>query len=897
MGSCYSSHPSKGTSLPSSRPNSKKPNLSSIKGRRRRKRNNSFSPSQKSSNREENKNKLLSNGHYVETNHHHRRQVEDEQQRKAKSGSAIINCAEGVSQNFAGQANMSTGNPCSSALPTASDVAKKRSMLPRFGASKIAPVKSYREGVNTSEPNPVRPTEAPKSGLLVPKRILSNTSVGRLKPSVVGTANSSSTSSMSSGFSQSSVSTKSSGSTTTLKASRLLGPLNGTPVNKKSPIAHPNMAPQPTMQSRPQGKNIQAANQNIVASYNLRTRVESNKNMKSESSDARNGNYVSQPAMLAVASDALDADGKGRRIGCLSQLPAPKHTQSNNGVGGAHKSVPSSSQFGLKPHNNRSSEYLSSHHSQARPPIQRTSHGVSSQPSLHSSLSANVPVYRYQSLPTTQHQQQPPSTSTAQCIPAVRPPLYRAANNITYVAKETCPYRRPIGNPSLLSATSSQPNKSIGQRPSSLDNAPSSLDKPQPHDTGLKLSTTVNRAVNAADSTTMYATSNAHKSHTSGLRDRALFDANCNPVTLKATAGPIKLTNIRRPIIEPKSSFVNNPPVVSTAVTSAVKEYEKSLNDLRNTEQREYGKEASMSSSVSSDNSTPVMTSPAKSLPRLGSAGSSTGTDVDRDFLIDDEISDQPDLMVISHSIDDSMSERTLERSLCELEDLKAKQNSIMSPESLSRSSSINSSLSRSTSNGAAKSSTTKFTKPRALSLVESPEGNLGFDGTSYRSLMQDMHGVKLLLFRLQGLLQNVETTNPFDHQTNSFKNLTDDKGYTSDGFEVDPSLSLKQENCDLKLQLALLQQQLEDKDKTIKLLQNQMTKYLNIDSANSVREEQSSSATQTERNYHSCSESQGMSARDLSTNPNGMLVRQVKSNHEDVDYEKRKAIEGESEC
>ncbi|KAK8781071.1 hypothetical protein V5799_017586, partial [Amblyomma americanum] len=52
--------------------------------------------------------------------------------------------------------------------------------------------------------------------------------------------------------------------------------------------------------------------------------------------------------------------------------------------------------------------------------------------------------------------------------------------------------------------------------------------------------------------------------------------------------------------------------------------------------------------------------------------------------------------------------------------------------------------------------------------------------------------------------------------------------GETPDYNPIDPS-EIVQENMDLKRQLILMQQQLEDKDHTIRLLQQQMTKYMNI--------------------------------------------------------------------
>ena len=49
-----------------------------------------------------------------------------------------------------------------------------------------------------------------------------------------------------------------------------------------------------------------------------------------------------------------------------------------------------------------------------------------------------------------------------------------------------------------------------------------------------------------------------------------------------------------------------------------------------------------------------------------------------------------------------------------------------------------------------------KTRKPRALSLVESADGIVGLDSSSYANLMQDVKDVKTLLFRLQGILHQV---------------------------------------------------------------------------------------------------------------------------------------------
>lgn len=48
------------------------------------------------------------------------------------------------------------------------------------------------------------------------------------------------------------------------------------------------------------------------------------------------------------------------------------------------------------------------------------------------------------------------------------------------------------------------------------------------------------------------------------------------------------------------------------------------------------------------------------------------------------------------------------------------------------------------------------FRRPRPLSFVETADGALGLDSPSLRAVSQDVIGIKTLLFRLQGVLQNV---------------------------------------------------------------------------------------------------------------------------------------------
>lgn len=135
-----------------------------------------------------------------------------------------------------------------------------------------------------------------------------------------------------------------------------------------------------------------------------------------------------------------------------------------------------------------------------------------------------------------------------------------------------------------------------------------------------------------------------------------------------------------------------------------------------------------------------------------------TGTDGDnRDFLIDDEISDQPEL-VLNATLD--QADQTLKCSLSELEALKSKQRSDSVSSSLSSPTSVSTLASSSNSPSititTTKLPTTTFRRPRPLSFVETPDGSCGLDSSSYRAACQDLLGIKTLLFRLHGLLQDV---------------------------------------------------------------------------------------------------------------------------------------------
>ncbi|XP_077505668.1 uncharacterized protein LOC144115248 isoform X1 [Amblyomma americanum] len=130
---------------------------------------------------------------------------------------------------------------------------------------------------------------------------------------------------------------------------------------------------------------------------------------------------------------------------------------------------------------------------------------------------------------------------------------------------------------------------------------------------------------------------------------------------------------------------------------------------------------------------------------------------------------------------------------------------------------------------------------PRQVVMQECDDGGVKLDSSSYRSVCQDLNGLKTMLFKLRRILQDAETLNPFElsNTRNFFYHAlasTDlphgftntPTGETPDYNPIDPS-EIVQENMDLKRQLILMQQQLEDKDHTIRLLQQQMTKYMNI--------------------------------------------------------------------
>ena len=151
------------------------------------------------------------------------------------------------------------------------------------------------------------------------------------------------------------------------------------------------------------------------------------------------------------------------------------------------------------------------------------------------------------------------------------------------------------------------------------------------------------------------------------------------------------------------------------------------------------------------------------------------------DFLIDDEICDQPGLMFLnskdnststspvkenvnlvdglaSNANENSQYKTNIRYSITELDSLKLKQELLNQQNFEKKTNDSASVMSSSPEKGLSisQSPVKQFRKPRPLSVVESVDGNLALDGSSFRSVMQDINGIKTLLFRLQGELQEV---------------------------------------------------------------------------------------------------------------------------------------------
>ncbi|XP_043785181.1 uncharacterized protein LOC122710950 isoform X3 [Apis laboriosa] len=127
-----------------------------------------------------------------------------------------------------------------------------------------------------------------------------------------------------------------------------------------------------------------------------------------------------------------------------------------------------------------------------------------------------------------------------------------------------------------------------------------------------------------------------------------------------------------------------------------------------------------------------------------------------------------------------------------------------------------------------------QFSSPLRISRnIQSPnldsgdEGSLRVDRDTYQHMFQDIVSIKTTLLKLKRVLQQVDTLNPFD---NSMKNglfYNMNEGGTAD-VSTSPGSggsSIADELADLRRQVVFLQGQVEDRDRTIQVLQFQISK------------------------------------------------------------------------
>lgn len=124
-------------------------------------------------------------------------------------------------------------------------------------------------------------------------------------------------------------------------------------------------------------------------------------------------------------------------------------------------------------------------------------------------------------------------------------------------------------------------------------------------------------------------------------------------------------------------------------------------------------------------------------------------------------------------------------------------------------------------------------------------------DRGTYQHMYQDVVHIKTMLLKLKRVLQEAETLNPFE---SSLKNgllhqlvHADESGEDDDGRTRNPG----EEVVDLKRQMVLMKQQMEEKDRTIQLMQLQMMKYERVSEdtgENGQPADMCNAATQTER-------------------------------------------------
>nr|XP_031842163.1 uncharacterized protein LOC116431209 isoform X3 [Nomia melanderi] len=127
-----------------------------------------------------------------------------------------------------------------------------------------------------------------------------------------------------------------------------------------------------------------------------------------------------------------------------------------------------------------------------------------------------------------------------------------------------------------------------------------------------------------------------------------------------------------------------------------------------------------------------------------------------------------------------------------------------------------------------------QFSSPlRTSRNVQSPsidrihELDIRIDRDSYTDMFQDIVSIKTTLLKLKQLLQGTETLTPFDNTVKNglFYNLNEGSTVDANTSPGSEDSSIVDELADLRRQVIFLQGQVEDKDRTIQVLQFQMSK------------------------------------------------------------------------
>merc|ERR1719219_1396589 len=116
--------------------------------------------------------------------------------------------------------------------------------------------------------------------------------------------------------------------------------------------------------------------------------------------------------------------------------------------------------------------------------------------------------------------------------------------------------------------------------------------------------------------------------------------------------------------------------------------------------------------------------------------------------------------------------------------------------------------------------------------------GDIEIDSSNYRYMCQDVTSIKTMLFRLKRSLEQTDTMNPFDpgarlsivslgekEEDLVAESLSDKLTLTS---LVEENQQLRKQVSDLRRQVVYHEQVSADKERTIRLLQSQMSLYYN---------------------------------------------------------------------